>query len=151
MSTDKFFNLYWWLLYHSASQVHIQSKSGVNILFQESYSVLTKVFFISSRGGRRESHIGSDYLIYFLTVHRGRVYLIYFLTSGGSLEIQVGIIWLSSSHQDIISSQAGFAYVELTEKSVIILRLHNHITRVFPFPQFTKFFFISSNYPPIGW
>ena len=31
------------------------------------------------------------------------------------------------------------------------LRLHNHITRVFPFPQFTKFFFISSNYPPIGW
>ena len=90
------------------------SSAGVTILFQELISVLTKVWIISSRGGRGELHKGSDYLISFLTrgerLHKGRDYLIFFLTSR--------YYW-------ILSSQAGFAYIELTEKSVIILRLHN--------------------------
>ena len=45
----------------------LEYKPGVNILFQEFISVLTRVWIISSRGGRGESHKGSDYLIYFLT------------------------------------------------------------------------------------
>ena len=40
---------------------------GVTILFQELISVLTKVWIISSRGGKGELHKGSDYLISFLT------------------------------------------------------------------------------------
>ena len=75
------------------------------------------IWFLSSQGGER--------------LNKGRDYLIFFLTSR--------YYW-------ILSSQAGFAYIELTEKSVIILRLHNQSWIISSIYQILNYFLkLSSN------
>ena len=84
---------------------------------RENYIKAVIIWFLSSQGGER--------------LNKGRDYLIFFLTSR--------YYW-------ILSSQAGFAYIELTEKSVIILRLHNQSWIISSIYQILNYFLnLSSN------